>query len=277
VGHTPTQLRRVQTRLDRRVVMLDTGMLTSYYSGRPAALVIEPEATYVRYLEPDATVAWADIDEAVALGLSAERIDALLKHGGVREIERLDGNETGELVLTLEGTSIPAWFYANRSGELELAADKLDQRLGTDLVPPTVAREIDGTAGAVQLRYPDEVTESTRIEAGLSIAGWCPMEPQLALMNSYDVLIYNRSRNRDNIAFNNDFSDLTLTAHGQVFGSERNLFPGFDPATLEIPAGLVATLRALDEPTLTADLGDWLDRRQIRALLSRRDQLLKDR
>src|SRR5690606_18257930 len=53
VGHTPTQDRRVHALHDGRLVTLDTGMLTEYYSGRPAALVIESGETYVQYLDPN--------------------------------------------------------------------------------------------------------------------------------------------------------------------------------------------------------------------------------
>jgi hypothetical protein len=41
-----------------------------------------------------------------------------------------------------------------------------------------------------------------------------------------------------------------------------------------MPAALREALRALDEPRLTAALGGWLDRRQIRAVLARRDGLV---
>jgi hypothetical protein len=74
--------------------------------------------------------------------------------------------------------------------------------------------------------------------------------------------------------FANDLTDLTLTNHRDAFGAERALPSSFDPATLAIPPALATALRALDEPSLTAALGQWLDSRRIRALLERRDQLL---
>ncbi|HJU44200.1 MAG TPA: metallophosphoesterase [Vicinamibacterales bacterium] len=39
-GHTPQQNRSINTRFGGRVVLIDTGMLASYYMGRPAALEI---------------------------------------------------------------------------------------------------------------------------------------------------------------------------------------------------------------------------------------------
>jgi hypothetical protein len=41
VGHTPTEERRITSRLQGRVLRLDTGMNAAAYQGRPAALIIE--------------------------------------------------------------------------------------------------------------------------------------------------------------------------------------------------------------------------------------------
>ncbi|MBA3268990.1 MAG: hypothetical protein H0T71_00650 [Acidobacteria bacterium] len=40
VGHTPSRDGRIVTRFDRRVVLIDTGMLSTVYKGRPSALEI---------------------------------------------------------------------------------------------------------------------------------------------------------------------------------------------------------------------------------------------
>jgi hypothetical protein len=95
-------------------------------------------------------------------------------------------------------------------------------------------------------------------------------------MYAFDVLTSNRNRTAANVILSNDLTDLSLTDHRQAFGTERTLPAGFDASKLAIPAGLVAALRALDEPRLKTALGAWLDSRQIRALLARRDQLLQD-
>ena len=39
-GHTPQQNARINTRFGGRAILIDTGMLASYYMGRPAALEI---------------------------------------------------------------------------------------------------------------------------------------------------------------------------------------------------------------------------------------------
>jgi hypothetical protein len=163
------------------------------------------------------------------------------------------------------------------AGDLELAADALDELLSTTLVAPTVARAVEGEQGALQLRYRDAVSEADRLARGLGFSGLCPIEPQTRLMYTFDLLTFNRGRAATNIVFANNVTDLTLTDHRKAFGAERALPSSFDPATLAIPPALATTLRALDEPSLTAALGRWLDSRRVRALLERRDQLLASR
>ncbi len=51
-GHTPQRPRRIQTRFDGRVFLIDTGMLSSHYEGgQPSALVIEGETFTAVYID----------------------------------------------------------------------------------------------------------------------------------------------------------------------------------------------------------------------------------
>jgi hypothetical protein len=143
-------------------------------------------------------------------------------------------------------------------------------------VPPTVERDIEGKRGALQLLLPESITEAARLERGVGFTGWCPIEPQLPLMYAFDVLTFNRGRTARNVFYNNELSDLTITDHRLAFGPERSLPPSFDPSRLVLPPLLVDALRVLDEPTLEAALGQWLDARRIRALLARRDRLVRN-
>ena len=100
----------------------------------------------------------------------------------------------------------------------------------------------------------------------------CPVEPQLALVRAFDALILNRGRTAETLLFANDLTDITLVAHARAFDTGTAL-----PANaldIQLPPALREALDALDEPVLAAGLGAWLDSRQIRALLARRDRLL---
>ena len=64
---------------------------------------------------------------------------------------------------------------------------------------------------------------------------------------------------------------VTLVEHGRAFATNTALPES--ARNLPMPAALREALRALDEQRLVAELGAWLDARQIRALLARRDRL----
>lgn len=277
VGHTPTVDHRIRAIYDGRLVMADTGMLSEYFGGEPAALVMEGETVDARYLRPPRRMGIETSGALVAHGRTEVELRAALAEGTVVAIDRGEGGGPWRVVLGHEGATIEAAFVpedGDGAAAVELAAGALDDLLGTALVAPTVARTIDGQRGALQLRYPNAVTEADRAARGLALSGWCPIDPQLRLMYALDLLIGNRARTVANVAFANGLTDLVLLEHRQAFGTERTLPPGVDLAKLGLPPALVATLRSLDEARLRAALGAWLDSRRIRALLARRDRLL---
>jgi 3',5'-cyclic AMP phosphodiesterase CpdA len=276
VGHTPTDNRRARELYDGRLIMLDTGMLTGYYAGRPAALVIEEGNASVQYLVPEER-----------LLLERGRLEA----DGLTEAEILEALAQGEIEAAAGGSADPAEprlvtvrhaghvlrarFYSQTSGratQLELAAHGLDRLLGLNVVPPTVARDLGGEAGALQLQYPDAITEADRIERNAPLEGWCPIDPQVLLMYAFDALTYNTGRTQDNIVYREESSVVKLIDHGRAFGTGRQL---------RLPAGIMLSpavrerFESLDRRTLESALGAWLDERQIRALLARRDTLLR--
>lgn len=274
VGHTPTGDRRARSLYDGKLIMLDTGMLAAEYGGRPAALVSDGRELAVRYAAPPASAA-PDNGRTVAYGRTDAELRAALQRGGVVSVQRAGGSDPWEVVLRDGDEALNATFRpegVDGAADAELAAAALDALLGTTLVAPTVARTIDGLDGALQLRYPGVVTERERVEQRLTFGAWCPLEPQLELMRAFDVLILNRGRTADTVLFGNDRTDVTLVGHGRAFAPETALPAGV--RDLPIPAALREALRALDEPRLVAALGAWLDARQIRALLARRDGIV---
>jgi hypothetical protein len=247
VGHTPTPDRRVRSLYGGKLVTIDTGMLAQYFHGRAAALVLEGDELKVRYLmEPQRTD--LEIGNAVAYGRTEAELTEALESGTVTAIERGTAPAPWQVVLSHEDTAINALFYptgGDGAADFELAAAGLDDLLAASLVAPTVPRSIDGEEGALQLRYPDAVSEADRVARGLGFSGWCPIPPQLQLMYAFDLLTLNRGRTPANVVLSNDLTDLSLTDHRQAFGTERTLPAGFDVSKLAIPPPLVAdTARA---------------------------------
>lgn len=274
VGHTPTPDRRVRSLYGGKLLMLDTGMLASYYGGRPAALVSAGGELTVRYAAPTANATPED-GRAVAYSRTEAELRQMLERGTVSDVQRAAGAGPWRVVIQDGDTALDAAFYPRRDdggGDAELAAAALDDLLGTDLIAPTVARMIDGQDGALQLRYPGAVSERERAAQRLAFSGWCSLEPQLALMRAFDALIANRGRTAETVLFANDVTDVMLVGHGEAFGT--NAVVPESARGMPMPMALRDALRALDETRLTAELGAWLDTRQVRALLARRDRLV---
>jgi hypothetical protein len=275
VGHTPTDNRRARELYDGRLIMLDTGMLTEHYSGRPAALVIEKGDASVQYLAPEERLP-LERGRLEADGLTEAEILEALAEGEIEATASASADAAAPRLVNVRdrGRVIRARFYSESSGaaQLELAAHGLDRLLGLNLVPPTIARVHETEAGALQLQYPDAVTEADRIERNAPLDGWCPIDPQASLMYAFDALTFNPGRTRDNIVHRAESSVVKLIDHGRAFGTERQLLL---PAELILPPAVRARLESLDRRKLESAVGAWLDAQQIRALLARRDLLLR--
>ena len=142
------------------------------------------------------------------------------------------------------------------------------------MVPVTVLRTIKGQRGALQFWVEDSINVRKMLEQKLQPSGWCEVGPQYNLMNVFDILIHNSDRTQENALFTKDWT-LVLIDHTRAFGVDLR-----DPVRLyrgepTVPPALAARLAKLDERMLTSALSPYLQRRQIAALLKRRDVLLQ--
>lgn len=281
IGHTPTQTRQVLSRLGGKVIEIDTGMLNDYYKGSGNALVIEGDDFNVIGEESAAPIGVQRHPRRVGLrpaALGAADIEALLAAGEIAGRKTL---EDGRLVLTLrhEGQQLDAVFVENPRAKgfvPELAAYRLDQFLGLDMVPVTVAREIDGDAGVLQFLPSSTVTEATRRESGRGGSAWCPLPEQWGAMYVFDALIHNPGRAQDRMLYSQDNWQLILTGHDVSFTTSRSRPAYLQELSLAVGHAWRQRLEALNEQAIGEAFADSLDRRRQRALLARRDQLLKD-
>ena len=278
VGHTPTTDSRVRSIRDDKVIMADTGMFVDYYKGRPAALVMQDKELLVYYQGSPQQSAPLPGFGPVAYGLEESRLEEALTQGVIATVDKASAEAYWRITLDFEGEQIEARFFpGGRAGtaNLELAAHALDRLLGTELIAATVARRVDDTEGALQIVYPGEISEQQRLEASLGFTGWCPMPDQLQLMYLFDLLTANAGRSVANVLYSNDDWTLRLTGHGLAFDRAGRLSPALPDDAITLAPGVAAALRRLDEGGLEAALGEYLDKRRIRALLSRRDAILQ--
>ncbi|MEX0735320.1 MAG: metallophosphoesterase [Steroidobacteraceae bacterium] len=294
-GHTVSPTGRALSRFDGRVILLDAGMLEEVYKGSAAALIFENGNWSVAYanslgerfqpevlpravgarpkgLDDDALERWLETAEIV----SVEELDA-----GITDPQRVTLRKDGvelravfkQLSAALDGSSRARASFESDRFEYELAAYKLDRLIGLDMVPVTVPRKIGMRRGILQFWIDDSINLRHMLEQKLQPAGWCDAEAQYNLMNVFDVLIHNTDRTQENALFTKDWM-LVLIDHSRAFPTHSR-----DPVLLykggtQVPAELGERLRKLDRETLNAELGPYLHRRQIDALLKRRDRLL---
>jgi hypothetical protein len=277
-GHTPAADRRVHVLHDSRLTMLDTGMLVWYYKGRPAALIIEGDERTVQYLNPDERVTPVMNDRPEAYGLSRIELLEALQKGIINEVAE---TKDGVTVQLLHNDQQLRAVFTERSrkglGERELAAYKLDQMLGFDIVPLTVERRVEGNVGALRLTYPDEISETRRLRQSLRFGGWCSMSDQFDLMRVWDALLANTGRNTGNLLYRRELWRLQLVDYSRAFTSKKRLPNSISSGSgqLTIRPEVRRALAQLTEAELSTELNGLLDKKSISALVSRRDALLE--
>ena len=138
VGHTTTPDARVHVTHDNKMTMLDTGMLVEYYSGRPAALIMENDGRVVQYLDPDERQEAVSDGYPEAYGLSQSELVDSLQHGTITVVDKIGRGKPTPVRVTHRGQEIKAIFYPRgrkHLGEWELVAHALDEsaRIGGPL------------------------------------------------------------------------------------------------------------------------------------------------
>ncbi len=295
-GHTVSPTGRVLDRFDGRVVLLDTGMLASAYHGRGSAMVFEDGRWSVAYADTPGRRSRPEAPPR-AVGprpgrLDDDALERWLAEAEVVGVEDLDAGITDPQRVTLrkDGVELRAVFKqlsvsfddAGRAGatfdsdryQYELAAYRLDRLLGLDMVPVAVERTIGKRHGVLQFWIDGSMNLRQMLEQKLAPDGWCPANPQYNLMNVFDLLINNGDRTQENALFTREWM-LVLIDHTRAFGMDSTEPVLLYKNPVELPAALAQRLAALDHATLDASLGRYLHRRQIDALLKRRDALLR--
>ena len=238
VGHTPTPSRRIESRLGDRVLAIDTGMFNPVYKGSAFALRIDP-AGALSVLTPQG-------DEIAVL--SEE----------VRQSQREEKFAESFQRLPMK----------TRAAQKATAAYLLSDYLEFDLVPMTALDE-DG------VRQLEErlLLERTRQERQLYRPNYCDQASDYDLLAAFDSLLGKTDRNLDNLAYSRRDWTIRALENGNAFPTSSRL-PTYAHTPKLAPA-LRDKLGALDEATLAELFGSLLKPREVRAVLKRRDKILR--
>lgn len=277
VGHTPTPTREFVSRLDGRVIEVDTGMNHSYYKGRGRALVIEDGEISVVTEEGSAGVlphsSLRRVGARPGLPMSTAKIEELLRTG---EIVSANGDNSDRLQVTDGQQSLDVRFTrAKRGNYPDVAAYRLDKLIGLDMVPVAVEREYDGREGSLQFLPVKSMDEAERHAERLGGGAWCPLPVQWETMMIFDALIGNDSRSVDTIFYNLTNWQLMLIGHEDAFTSSTSQSNRFREIRIKVGPAWRDELESLDTEALSDALGDVLDERRIRALVKRSELLLQ--
>ncbi len=231
------------------------------------------------YLGPDGEPLPFENDEAIA--------DFLRTSDIIERTEIDEGiNNTWRLLMEKDGVRAHAIFrdveivrknhrvgpifflFFRDSYVFDCAAYEMAVLLGMDNVPPTVLRTVRRTPGSVQLW----------VEGGHRVgdAGFSPPNTQNWIrqqwtMRLFDALIYNVDRNPGNLMYDDDYK-LWLIDHGRGFQRKPDLFK-IDQVPM-VDRRIWERLRELDEATVSAAMGDYLNSEEVFSLMTRHRKLV---
>jgi hypothetical protein len=291
VGHTPTHDRRITSRLEGRVIAVDTGMNRAAYQGRPAALVIHEGELRAWYagegeipIEAEPNRIWDRPH-----GMSDAEIEAFLLSAEVAELGTAGAGGQRRVTLEQEGRRLTATFNtrdtaprmrdgrwprgADRADRYshEIAAYRLDRLLGLGMVPVTVERTIGAERGALRLWIEGSVTEQQRQAGEARVRSDCPLTTQFKLMNVFDVLTFNPDHDHGSMRYDPD-GQLWLLDQSRAFGTARDVPGMLRRSGLKISPQMAEALAVVTAEN-AASLMPYLHPRQVEALVDRAQQL----
>jgi Calcineurin-like phosphoesterase len=279
VGHTPTPFRKVQQRFDGRLIQIDTGILNFYYKGTGSALVLQGDNISV--MNQSGVESSELIQQPRSVGrrpgkLSAEQLAVLLQQGDIIAVDK-DSATQRTVVKVSDGNHTVNALFSKRKGRgfyPGVAAYRLDRLLELDMVPVTVMREVNGSSGSLQFLPGNTIDEEQRAATGGGSAAWCSITDQWPAMYVFDVLIYNQGRSQHRMLYDKSSWRLILSEHDRTFSSAKGRPAHLKRASIPVSDGWKNALAGLSDELLQETLGDVLDKRRLRALQSRRDELL---
>ncbi|MDX2427731.1 MAG: metallophosphoesterase [Xanthomonadales bacterium] len=280
-GHTPTSTRKIQQRMNGRVVEIDTGMLKTRYEGSGNALILEQDTVSVANQNETSTL--MPIPHPLGVGTDDEFIDDetltnILTNGTI--VAAGSSELTWKLVqVAAFDKTVFAYFtpLPKENGFIpEIAAYRLDRLLGLYMVPVTVRREIAGQQGTLQYVPLAALNESERVSKGKGDRAVCSMSKQSSAMFIFDALIHNSERTPLSMLYGPDDYQLMLVDHANSFGIQKGRPAYLSSTELTIGDQWRIALLEIDDETLRINLDEVLDKNRLSALGKRRDMLLEN-
>jgi hypothetical protein len=175
--------------------------------------------------------------------------------------------------------------------QYEIAAYRLDKLLGLNMIPVAVEREFQGKKGALVLWAENKYSLLKIMENGIRIPDEAKdhTEKMKWLARAWDCLIANEDRTQQNILYTEDWR-VIIFDHSRAFRSQgefaKKLMFGRDGIKKgangdpflfrRLPLWFVDKIKTLTYENIQEAVGPTLTDREIKAILVRRDLLLKE-
>jgi hypothetical protein len=232
-----------------------------------ARMTIAAVAVCLVSLAPART--WIGHEAAIEAHLKTARVTRIVDIGAGVTRPRRAFVEPAEPVASFTWKVLPPGrprgFW--ESYKSEVAAYELDKLLAMQMVPPAVARDVDGETGAA-IMWIDGV-KSVK-QSGGKVPGAPIWGHAVRRMQLFDNLIGNPDRNAGNILIGEP-GELILIDHSRAFITELRLPFDFE----RVDATLWTRVSALTRDDLVRSVGAWIGDDAIDAMLERRARLTR--
>jgi hypothetical protein len=255
--------------LSNKVRYFSPGLLL-VFAGCQLALAEGPAAHYSR-AEMEQFLLNAEVRQRKALGVGVTNSEkAVLSDGKLQHDAHIQS-------IDVQNNS----FTSSRGTELNfkdtykfnIAAYRLDKILDLNMIPVSVARKVGGKSSAVTWWVDDKMFDDVdRKKQGIEPPNQDDWNKQMYVLRVFDQLIYNTDRNLGNLVIDKQWR-MWMIDHTRAFRlhtklqSEKNL--------VMCDRKLLANMRKLDQDTLDEQLQPFLTKSEIKALLARRDLIVK--
>ena len=190
--------------------------------------------------------------------------DGKLQHDAA--IQTVDISKTAHPTATgMELNFRDAWQF-------NVAGYELAKMLELNMVPPYVERRVSGVPASVSWWVVDAMMERDRIQKKLAPPDLEAWNAEVLAARAFRELIADVDFNPTNLLITKDWR-VWIIDFSRAFRQTRNLH---EPERLTaVDRKLLDRLTGLTEQALRQQLGRWLSRPQIQALLARRDLMVR--
>jgi hypothetical protein len=214
-----------------------------------------------------------------------EALEKVLREARIENIEKEKlGGRTGPWLVTLNEGGIKhraVFRHVDRrrpqptpdSYVYDIAAYELTKLLGIELIPPVVAREIEGRKGSLQVYLENCIREKDRKRKKLE-----PPDPQafaktLDGVKVLENLTYDECQDADDLYVHREDWRVCRVDFSEAFAPVPELVPGCGITVCS--RKLYEALLNLDEEALGSKLSPYLSKEEIEVLLVRKDRIIE--